>query len=1593
MKKFSFRIKSLLPLGCLLACTVIMGSLSAQSTYYWVGGSSGSLAQSYTAGTAPWSATYGGSAITSALMLTNSDTLIFDGGNIGGGSKGNVTVTPTLNTFTLTPTAITTVGTVNTQTMTAVSFASVAGIAVGQYVSGGALLPGTFVGNINTSSNIITFSGFEPGLAVAPFTFTSISIGGIKLTGGITLSIAKPTNSGGAITVQAIELGTALASGSNVAGGILDDGGNEIMVNGNITGAKGSGTHRGRGRLRMVNVAGVNISDGITVGNLYVDGLQRTTLSNVTISNDLILRGLSGSTGNFAVSFANANVGGNIYAGIVGTSNPGNFAGQSNIYNDVFGKLTMIGGSATSGIISGSTSGGGSGYATATSAAFTLPPPVNGGIGATIQLGITSGAINANNNVTILDPGTGYDAGAGTITVAIPGGAGATVTLTIAGTHNKYIAVGQYNLDIYGDLVLADTAAGNSVILGAAKSIGRTLWVRRNLSFSAGNTSGKMIINSDGTTNASQPNSLAIGNNANGGYGSITMASTNKVATAYPGFGRLYFNSTITNANGGGTIYFDTAANQFYAVQYYRGNFTLGSSLKVANSWAFSGGTNGVSNLLAIGAGATLTLPNNITQTATLLYGIDASNATSSVVFAGGAATTVPPAFFNPASVANLNVATAFPVRISNDLTVTGLVGLSAGSSLIAAANNTLTLLGNATGAGIINWANGTVICIGTAAQTINLTAAGNLTINNAAGVTASPAVTGLLTITSGDLSNYSNINASTSVLYNGSAAQTANAGLGSVNNLTINNAAGVTLSSSPTVNGALTLTSGKLFISDKNLKLGSSATVSQASAANNYVAITGAGTVKRTVASGAATLFPIGTKATYNPVTLTPTSATDLYVGIVSGNTPTLTTIGGTLDTAKTLSRTWSITPSIPSATDMTFGYDGVADANSGFDNSGSDVALLHNAGSWEYAQHVLLGSGVGVSKAAVFTGITSFSNFTIANPGTGAVYINGTVAKANDEYRSVKSGLWDDAATWQVLNATTSNWESTVTIPSETNTATIKAGDTVTIGGQAGIGTLTIETGATLKSSANAYTAAPIVFTVGKANAVFNNNGTFGTTIGTATTAGGDGISIVLAPACTSFSLTGTGSTGIGNLYPMAGSNNLVAVLDQSVQFRASSASTKKTVLSLIDPSDVTATGSRTLIVNAGKTVSFIDSNACLHSTLFSPNTGSFNAQQGDIVYDIQGTLHLNGGNIYLSSSSNAASSAQKVKLNIGAAGKIIVAGDYNVNKVQSTQSVYTYIEDGGLLDASGAPLAKANSFGLSRDAVVNTSIDKINSNATITIAAGSGGYYTTAPTVTISGITGGTGATATAVLTGNTVTSIVFSGATGTYTGTPFISIAPSTVGGLAWVVMGGINATYSRLCGSSKETYNIAVPPASGNYAAIKGNPLQINTFLNGQTDVYSVGVATGNTPAPATAFTDVDPKYALNRTWKIIPSRTSNAYGTYLYFGFTGGSEDANSAYSPTFPAVQNVTASYETDNGPTIAIGTTDLFAFRTQSGKWASLSGINTGNSPTAGSFGTTWQMPQQQTSYIQTGYFTSAFVAPYYFTLKNAGAPFICH
>jgi hypothetical protein len=280
----------------------------------------------------------------------------------------------------------------------------------------------------------------------------------------------------------------------------------------------------------------------------------------------------------------------------------------------------------------------------------------------------------------------------------------------------------------------------------------------------------------------------------------------------------------------------------------------------------------------------------------------------------------------------NSNATSATNGAATSTITIDGTVNINSNAnfSMPIASGKTYSLTVN----GALNVGNlNATSSIGGAVPTVSVGPAGSITVSGIAdfsNTTLSAYVggTGTFTLNSGGTINIAAANGlepvagpirtttrnfSTAANYSflGTAVQVTGSELPTtVNNLTINNTTGVTLSNAATVNGALTLTAGTLSIGANNLTLGASGSISGASA-TSFIVTDGAGKLVQPVAAASAKLFPIGASATsYDPVTLTPTDATDFSAKVYS----TLPAVAPSNYFYN--EKVWDLTPITPSST-----------------------------------------------------------------------------------------------------------------------------------------------------------------------------------------------------------------------------------------------------------------------------------------------------------------------------------------------------------------------------------------------------------------------------------------------------------------------------------------------------------------------------------------------------------------------------------------------------------------------------------------------------------------------------------------------------
>ncbi|MDR3652189.1 MAG: hypothetical protein P4L34_04375 [Paludibacter sp.] len=161
---------------------------------------------------------------------------------------------------------------------------------------------------------------------------------------------------------------------------------------------------------------------------------------------------------------------------------------------------------------------------------------------------------------------------------------------------------------------------------------------------------------------------------------------------------------------------------------------------------------------------------------------------------------------------------------------------------------------------------------------------------------------------------------AGSTIIYQGTTAPTFTGFTGfnqsymnSFSNLTMNNSGGLALPVATIVNNTLTLTSGTISLGTKNLTVVSGGSISGGSA-TSYIVTDGTGVLNQAVPAAGVATFPIGASiSSFDPVVVTPASAT-----VFSANVGT--TLSGTASSGLQYNtKEWNLSSTTPSSTFIT--------------------------------------------------------------------------------------------------------------------------------------------------------------------------------------------------------------------------------------------------------------------------------------------------------------------------------------------------------------------------------------------------------------------------------------------------------------------------------------------------------------------------------------------------------------------------------------------------------------------------------------------------------------------------------------------------
>ena len=368
----------------------------------------------------------------------------------------------------------------------------------------------------------------------------------------------------------------------------------------------------------------------------------------------------------------------------------------------------------------------------------------------------------------------------------------------------------------------------------------------------------------------------------------------------------------------------------------------------------------------------------------------------------------------------------------------------------------------------------GTQIISGTGIFT--LASGGTLITANTTGIPGS------VTITTTSFSSAANYTFNSAVGVQNTGTFTTTPTASTVANLTLANSfgsTGVSLSSALTVNGALTFTSGLLTLGSNTLTLGASATTSGAGTGKYVDASSTGGLLRKTLATGVATAFPIGTSTIYAPVTITNQQVTG-----VDFTAQVKTMTGIPIDATKVVNLEWPIATTSTNA-DVAFSWpNSTPPQGASFNPAGTIELGKLAAGLYPIVpgQGSLTATG---SYTVTATGLTSFGTFALGN----STFLGSSVQTYT--WTGAVSSDWGTNGNWNIAGFPTASDNAIVNVPGA-NTLTINTTRAITDFTLNGTGAIILTSGGTLTVNGNLTTG-------GSATATFDPASTFNVTSAT--------------------------------------------------------------------------------------------------------------------------------------------------------------------------------------------------------------------------------------------------------------------------------------------------------------------------------------------------------------------------------------------------------------------------------------------------------------------------------------------------------------
>ena len=577
----------------------------------------------------------------------------------------------------------------------------------------------------------------------------------------------------------------------------------------------------------------------------------------------------------------------------------------------------------------------------------------------------------------------------GTSTVEFNGSSPQTIPVLPVASGGNY-----YNL----------TYSGNSI-----GTLGGSITVAGNFVQSAGNfqitstsSASAVTLNVTGNVTLSNAAILNLLNSTINGA-SATLNVTGNTTTS--GATSIFF-ETVNNSNASGIALFQT--NDFTTTSTVSNIIDFGISTVLGNEFRISGNfsKSGNGKFLTSSSSASTGFVFNKSGTQTFSYSGANSSNTQYVVNSGSTLQLLTSltmgAFTNPTSTFTVNGTLDMGINVISGTTnptftlgATGAIITSNTGGLVTAITTPGTNVFTAGASYTFNGATTTPFHSATLGAPANVIINANVTLNKSTTITNSLSLTsGTLTVGANTLTlsgstinrdgttytgNIDASNASATVAFTNTSALTipASTFTGTCKNITLNGAGGITLSSDLTIGGTLTFTSGKITTGANKVILTSAGTVSRTS---GYVV----GNLQKNVAvSATSRTFEIGDDSNYTPITLALTSVTG------AGDLTASTTIPGAapasasgIHPTKYLNRYWTLTNSgiTLSSFDPTFTF--VAGDIQGSATTSSFVGAKLTSSAWTNPT-----VGTLTSTSSQLTGVTSFGDFYLGQPGTPSV------------------------------------------------------------------------------------------------------------------------------------------------------------------------------------------------------------------------------------------------------------------------------------------------------------------------------------------------------------------------------------------------------------------------------------------------------------------------------------------------------------------------------------------------------------------------------------------------------------------------------